>query len=161
MWWERGELFPHCWVHWAPLWEEITGLQMLKDELGIKNTWFGGGCPAWGAVPYLPLASGTQGPSDACHPYSQILVSFSPCGHQRIPCIATKMFLATRRDCSIVHKDFSLALAYLANSCGLSKELQDTKTGVTLSHQCSTHQVIHSRLPSHVLALAQQELNVS
>lgn len=106
----------------------------------------------------LPLASGGQGPLDACHPYSQILVSFSPCGHQRIPCIATKMFLATHRDCSTVHEDFSLALAHLANSCGLSKELQDTKTGVALSHQCSAHQIIHNRLTSRVLVLAGQEL---
>lgn len=68
------------------------------------------------------------------------------------------MFLATHRDCSTVHEDFSLALAYLANSCGLSK---DTKTGVALSHQCRAHQIIHSRLASHVLVLVRQELITS
>lgn len=134
---------------------------MLKDESGFKSTWLRGLSCLRGYP--LPLASGSQAPSDPCHQYSQILVSFSPCGLQRIPCIATKMFLASHRDCCSVHGDFSLALAHVANSCGLSKDLQDREDLCSPGHNSAVHTKSHTaglrcKLTSRVLVLVGQEL---
>lgn len=110
---------------------------MLKDELGIKSTWVGRGD--------LILED-----------LSQLLSLWPPKDSLR----SNQSVLGNPQG---LYEDFALALAHLANSRGLSKELQDRKDLCSPCHTSAVHTKSHTaglgfRLTSRVLVLDVQEL---